>query len=180
MMSVLLEQPIPVLVIGVLVVAAMLFALLQTGNRRFLYLAAFAFVVCAGLLVVERMVVTPTEEIELTLNRIARDLESNDSDRILSHLTDGNASVRDHAEHALRLVEIHRVSVKPNLRVSFTDTAQTRATATFNAVVVGSERKGNFRNQTSPSFFVVEFQKQADRWRVASYERHPPTRGMQR
>lgn len=126
-----------------------------------------------------RRVVTPKEEIESTLHEIARDLESNNEDAILAHISQSTPRTTDLARQALRRVEIVRVAVKNNLQVEFqSDRQPLQATAGFNAVIVGSEKRGTIRNQPSPNYFVVDFQKENNEWRVLSYQRHPPQQGI--
>ncbi len=179
-MTILFEQPIPILITGILGLSAFLAALLKTGLVRFLYLAIVAVAVTLALLFVESTVVTPREEIELTLDRIARDLESNQPPRVLQHISQQSPDVRKAVERALKQVEIHRVSVKRNLEVTFPQGSASTAIASFNAVITGSKRKGVVRNQTAPWFFVVEFSKESGEWRVTGYKRLSPQKGLGR
>ncbi len=180
-MSLFLEQPLPILAGGILAVAICLAALLKSGRLAFLYLAGGLGVLTLLMLLIESRVVTPREEIENTLATIAADVESNDLDRVLRHVSHYQEGVRATAEHALRRVVIHRVAVKRNLEVEFsTDANPPTARASFNAVVVGSEKKGTVRDQTAPIFFIVDFVKEDGDWKVVTYERHPPQKGMQR
>ena len=176
---VILEQPLPTIMIGMLLAVICLIGLLRTGLVRFLYFAIGIAAITVALVFVERVVVTPKEEIEGTLATIARDLESNDRPRILSHIATSSQQLRVRAERALKPIVVHRVSVKNNLMVTFdTERNPRSAQATFNAVVVGSERSGSVQNQMSPWFFIVDFVKEGDRWRVADYARRSPQEGL--
>ena len=137
--------------------------------------------VTVALLLVERYVVTPKEEIENVLQVIARDLESNEQETILAHISSSKPDLRSRAERALKPVVVDRVVVKRNLVVEF-DSLESpqRAKASFNAVIVGSEKTGTIRNQTSPWYFIVDFVKEDSQWRVADYEKQLPTAGMRK
>ena len=174
-MNWLLEQPLPIALVGGLLVAGCLAAVVQTGSVRFFYAAGGCLLLTVVLLVIESQVVTPYEEIEQTLQTIARDLETNDPPRVLAHLARSATTLRSQAESALRRVEIQRVAVKNNLQVDFQPADQPqRATARFNAVIVGSERRGGVTNQSAPWYFVVDFVREEGNWRITNYQRQSP------
>jgi hypothetical protein len=135
----------------------------------------------ALLLVVERSVVTPKEEIRLKLSDIARVMETNDIPQILNFVSDTVPQLKSSAEKSLKRIKIERVAIKNNLEVEFTPANNpTKAMASFNAVLVVSDRRGTLNNQLSPNFFEVTFVKEAGEWRVLDYERHEPQQGMKR
>ncbi len=180
-MSLLFEQPLPILAGGVLAVAVCLVGLLRSGRFAFLYLAAGAVVLTLFLLFIESRVVTPREEIATTLASIASDLESNDLDRVLRHVSKDQEGVQATAAEALRRGVIHRVALKRNLEVEFAlGEDPPSARASFNAVITGSEKKGAIREQSLPLFLVVNFVNEDGEWKVVDYERHPPQKGLQR
>lgn len=177
--SFLLENPVPIVLGGILFSALALFGLLKTGLIRFLYIAIGIAAVTCLLVVVERKIVTPTEEIAQALQEIAADLQSNQPDAILAHVSSSVPELRKRAERALKPVEIDRVVVKNNLTVDFGSNPDgNQAKASFNAVVVGSMKSGAVRNQTSPFFFIVDFVKEDGKWRVVDYTRKSPTQGI--
>ena len=62
---------------------------MQTGYRWLLHATLGVAALTVGLLLLERWVETEPEQIEATLRRIARDVERNDLDAILSHVYSG-------------------------------------------------------------------------------------------
>ena len=84
-----LEQPIYILILGGLTFAFLGYAWWQTGYRAMFHAMLAVAAVTAGLLILERLVVTDVERIEDTLDQIARDVESNDLPKILSHVYSG-------------------------------------------------------------------------------------------
>ncbi len=178
-MNFLFENPLSIVLGGIFFAVISLIGLLKTGVIRFLYLAIGIAVLTCLLVAVERRVVTPREEIAQTLQVIAADLESNNTQAILQHVSTTVPRLQKKAERALKPVEIHRVVVKNNLTVDFgSDPDGNRAKATFNAVIVGSEKSGTIRNQTVPMLFIVDFVKEGDAWRVVDYSRRSPTEGI--
>ena len=174
-----LESPLSIVLVGIFFAVAALFGLLKTGLIRFLYIAIGVAVLTCLLVVVERQIVTPREEIAQTLQVIAADLESNNAQAILEHVSTTVPETRSLAARALKRVELHRVVVKNNLTVDFgSDPNGNRAKASFNAVIVGSEKSGAIQNQTSPWFFIVDFVKEGGKWRVVDYSRKSPTQGI--
>ena len=72
------EEPLPILFVGVLIEGFLLIALLQTAQRALLYLMIVTGILFGGLLLVEFVVVTDAEEVEMTLDTMAADLERDD------------------------------------------------------------------------------------------------------
>ena len=172
-MSWLLEQPLPILGMGALLFCMLLGGLLKTGQRWLLGALLAVFFCTTGLLVLERLVITPKEQIEQTLRQIASDLESNQIPLIVRHISASASELRGEAGVALKRIEIHKVTVKSNLETEFTENAQ-RAVARFNATVDASQRVGVIRNQHGVWYFVVHFNKEDGHWRVVRYQRHDP------
>ncbi len=175
----LFENPLYVLLLGATLTLVAATCLLKSGRWPFAYVALGLMVLTAIAVTVNIYVVTPKEEIRSTLLDIAADLETNDTERILRHVAASADSVRSSAANALRRVQIDRVAIKNNLVVKWDRTTHPQsAKARFNAVIVGSEKKGGIRDQTAPFLFIVDFVKEADVWKVASYQRRAPIPSM--
>jgi hypothetical protein len=172
-----LENPLPVIAIGLLTVAILLSGFFKTGRVSILWAIAAVMGMTAALLAVEHFVRTPKEEIEGTLQGIAGDLARNDLSRVVSHISRTAPELRGEAERILPRLEIERATVKRNLECEFHGGDPPRATARFNAVLVVSDRRGGIRNQYSPFFFIVDFVFEDGTWKVVRYERHDPRHG---
>ena len=169
-----LEQRLPILIMGALVVAVLLGGLFQTGRRGLLYAAIVAAIGTCALLVLEQFIVTPGEQVENTLTQIAADLERNDIEAIQRVISTSKPNLRFDAEHKMKLVEIKEVSIKSNLKVEVAPEG-TSAVARFNAVIRARDRAEQFGLQPFPRFFIVKFQREAgDAWRVVDYEMQDP------
>ena len=166
-----LESPIPALALGSVVFAGLAVGLLQTGNRKFLYGLVMIALLTVGGILIERTVVTPREEVGSMLNALAADLESNDANAVVQHVSSTSKSLRDEAVRLLGEIVVDSAVVKRNLEV---DVHQTAAEARFNGVIVATDKSGVVRRQLYPRFFVLKLRKEDGQWRVSQYEHHPP------
>ncbi len=124
----LLESPWPALIVGGLFVLTFWGAWRQTLQRRHLWSMLAALLVTAGLLVLEQMVVTETEQVENTLVQIARALEQNDVEQVVQFLHPRARSARQALRRVLPQVRILQASVS-DVRVQWdhsTDPPQAR------------------------------------------------------
>ena len=174
-MTWLVEDPLPILALGLVVTAAFGVALVQTG-RRWLAIACLVTVLLTiSLLALEHSVTTEVEQVENTLHSLADDLVRGDVPSILSHLSQHSDQLRREAEQKLPRVQIHKATIKRNLEISVAEARnELVAEAKFNAVLVVSARSGAVTNQTYPRFFVLNLRKEAGNWKVTKYEQHDP------
>jgi hypothetical protein len=174
----LMEHPLPIIFLGLIAVAGFIGGLLQTGRIALLYAAVAAFLLTVALLVTERFVVTPREQVVATLNIIAHDIAANDVEAVLGHISAGRQELRNEARAKMSLVEIHDVDIKRNLQIEFAKGKERDvAEASFNAVIRFSDHKGMFQRQIYPRFFTVLFARESDgQWRVRSYKMEGLTR----
>jgi hypothetical protein len=177
--SLLLENPWPALAIGGLATCILIGGLVRTGRRGLLYAIIGIVLLTAVAVAVEQFVVTPSEEIAATLRQIARDIESNDPERVVQHVADQAAALRSEVRRLMPQIVIHEARVKRNLRVDFrSNPSEAAATARFNAVALVSDRNGLSPRRLSPWFFIVEFRRENGRWKVLAYERRDPREGL--
>jgi hypothetical protein len=83
-MTWLFENPIPLMVIGTVIGIVLLILVYQTGQPRWLYIFGGFVLFWGGLLVVEKLVVTPREKLLLTIEDGAAAVRANDWDRALT------------------------------------------------------------------------------------------------
>ena len=180
----LMEQPVLILVSGTILVSVFVGGLVQTGRRSLLYLAIAAAFATGGLLLLERMTITPREEVRATLYVIAHHLEQDDVDAVLGFISDGKPKLKREAKQKMGLVEIGEVDIKRNLRVKIVEARGIQvAEARFNCVIHFDRIKG-FSEMSNvsrryPQFFVVRFRQDDDGcWRVRDYEMQDPRNGI--
>jgi low affinity Fe/Cu permease len=170
-MSWVLEQPVPIIFIGVVTVAILFGGLVKTGKKWLLYVMIGAAIFFAALVVVEQLVVTARERVENTVYQIARDVESNEVEAVVRHLSKARPELRSQARRYMSYLEIEQAKVKPDLKVelNFGQDPPT-ATAKFHAVIMGSDPGGQVRNQRYPKGFIVRFVLEDGAWYVYDYE----------
>ena len=180
-MAWLLEKPLFIVVMGLLTAAVLGGLWMQTGRRSVFYALMASLVLTGLLLALERAVETDREQIELTLHRIARDVERNDLEAVLRYVHSEAEWIRRQASDELPRYDFQEVNIKPNLRIRFeSDKNPRKAVAEFNAVVVLSERSGFLKDSRIPRFVIVTFLQEGGAWRVANYEHHDPREGLTR
>ncbi len=105
-MNILLENPLPILAIGA--VLATLCGLVFLSRRTVPSLLALAVVVLLTLLLVvtERLIVTPREEVEQALSALLAAVESNDLPSVLALIDPASANVRSDAETLMPRVDV--------------------------------------------------------------------------
>ncbi len=174
-MTWLLEQPLPTLVMGVVLAAALIMGFLKTGQKSLLFATLAVVALAVGLLIAERMVVTDREQVEQVLFEIAQAVERNDMDGALRHVSPDAPGV-EHARSELGRIQFQEVDIKPNLEIQVApDRIPATAEARFNVVVTANVGLGVSRY---PRYVEVTFEKQGDRWVVRDYSHYEPTRGM--
>jgi len=168
-----LEQPLPIIAMGALLFAMLLGGLIKTGRRGLLGAMIAVVFATIGMLMLERIVVTPGEQIAATLQQLARDIQTNEPSLVFQHISATAEPLRNDAEMALERIEIHKVTVKSNLETEISANGE-KATARFNASFDASAKSGLVNNQHAAWFFVVDFVKQQGRWLVTDYKRYDP------
>ncbi len=178
-MTWLVESPLLIVIMGLLVVIVLGGAWVQTGRKPLLYTAITAGIMTALLLGVERFVKTDREEVRETLFQIARDVESNDLQKVLAHVYSGSTDVRNRAASEFPRYHLTAVGIKRNLQIIVEPKHfPPKAVAEFNVVVSGTDKDGYMSERAVPRFVIVTFYKEDDHWRVRSYEHFDPQQGF--
>lgn len=178
-MTWLFEDPLPIVVMGAVLVIGLGVGFVKTGRRTLAIAAAATVLLVAALIALERMVVTDREQVESTLFEIASSIERNEIDAALEHIAPDAPGVH-HASSELRRVEFREVDIKPNLEIEvFPERTPPTAEARFNVMVILSVPALRLTNERYPRYVEVTFRKEGDRWLVEDYQHFNPTRGMQ-
>ena len=168
-MVIFLESPWPILFIGIAVEAVLAVVLLRTGRGAVLWgmIGAAAFVLL-GLLV-EWLVVTEREAVEHTLDACVAAVEANDVERLLSYISPSAQQARKEARWVLGRVQVEKARIN-DLEIKINRlTNPLTATARFEAIGTGRDRKGELPYQTFPARVTVELRQENARWLVAGY-----------
>ena len=179
-----MEQPHVILMGGGAIAAMLLAGLIQTGKKPLLFAAIGVVLGTLGLFALERITITPREEVRATLHVIAHELEQNDVEGVLGYISDGRPKLKREARQKMGLVEISEVDIKRNLKIEIVSSRGVEvAEARFNCVIHFSRIKVmssiSDNPQRYPRFFVVRFRRDDDgRWRIRDYEMQDPRRGI--
>jgi len=166
-MNWLLQQPLVIIVAGLVVELLLFLALQQTGKKS----VAVAMVVVAVLLVggvaLERFVVTPEEAIRTTLYQIAADAQRNDVDAVVAHISRRSPETETLARRRMGPVTFKEVSVKQISDLTVHNPSQS-ASARVRIKAVGSA--GFIDNQVVLREFDVDFVLEDGAWKVRGFE----------
>ncbi|HEX5106668.1 MAG TPA: hypothetical protein VFV87_22765 [Pirellulaceae bacterium] len=182
-MNLLFEQPLVVVVLGIVLGLAAGTAWTSTGRKEWLIaLAAIVVLTIAGL-VIERGIVTDREAIEATLAQIARELQRNDQQAVLKHIATGATRIRQEAEAELPNYRFDECRVTKVHNVDIDDSAEPRsAIVEFNVMATGSFSHGGFEVSEQNVYRWIQLQMVREKdgqWRVQRYEHDDALRAFQ-
>jgi hypothetical protein len=169
-MMILVESPWPWLFFGIVVEAALAVALLRTQRGYLLWAMLGVGLVAALGLLVERLVVTEREEVEMTLDAGVAAARANDLNRLLSCISPKAAKTRDYARWVMGRVQIEDVHIH-GLEITVNRlTSPPSAKARFSAVGKGRDRLNEFPYQAFAQQVTVELRREGGRWLAADFE----------
>lgn len=167
----LLGQPWIVLAAGAAVLVVLFGVLQQTGQRWALYSLIAAGLIFAGLLAIERFVITPEEAIKATLQRIALAAQSNDADAVAGQISRRAPELQEQARTMLKPWKLEEVKVKQISQLTVKpDGRPPVGSAVVKVLAVGGDRLGTLEHQRAVRDFKVEFIEEDGQWRVRGFE----------
>lgn len=169
-MTVLVETPVPVLVLGLLAGAALGWLYITLGRKEYLIgLGGVAALVLLGVLV-ERWVVTEREQIEAVLDAGAAAVEANDIARVESLLSQGGMSrVRPIVRRYAALIEFEQVHIR-NIQIQINDLSDPPiADVSLDVTAHFRHRLEGFPYSSYSGTVHLELVKEPSGWRVESY-----------
>jgi branched-subunit amino acid ABC-type transport system permease component len=105
-LEILLEKPLPIAAVGALLAAVCVAVFLARRNLPALLVLGVVVLLTWLLLVTERLVVTPREEVEQALLTIVSAVRANDLSQVLTQIDPQAASVRSDVELLMPLVQV--------------------------------------------------------------------------
>ena len=111
-MTLLFENPLRIIFIGIVIEAVLGIVLLRTGRGAMLWAMLGVLALTLAGVAVERLVVTEKERVEMTLDGITSALEANDLTRVLSYIAPDATS---DAEPRGLGNGTHRSAIRPDL-----------------------------------------------------------------
>jgi hypothetical protein len=173
-MTMFLESPWPASMLCIVLEVILAVIFLRTG--RWLVVGAMAVVlaITAAALILERVVVTDTEQVEDTLYGIAEDLEANDVEAVLASFTPDCPKLAQ-VRSALKRVTIRSASVGGDLELRISQlSSPPSATAFFTGRIDGKDTSGTIPYEHFARKFKVKLELRDGRWLISDYEDAPP------
>lgn len=178
-MNWLLEQPLWILAAGVALELVLFVVLQRTGQRWVLGAMVLVAAATAGLVGLERLIVTPAESVRSTLSQIAADLKRNDVPAVVNHISRRSPELKAEAEKRLRMVKLEDVRISQIHETTVNlDNNPPVALCRFNVVATGGDRAGVLNNQRYAAYFEVTFVKEDGAWRMRDYKEGDFREGM--
>lgn len=169
-MTMLLENPIPVIFVGIVVEAVLASVFANTGRKVVLLAMIGVLILVLGGVVLERVVVTEKEVVEATMDGVVAALEDNDLDRLLNeYVSPLAAHTRLRAETALDIVEVTQAKIR-NLEVTINRlTSPPTAEARFDGIVYFRGRQPGIHPDRYAAKFVAELRWEGGRWMITDH-----------
>lgn len=171
-MSVILEHPVAILVVGLAVAGLFVFAASKSGDRRFLVSAGL--VAIAGLIVgiVATTIETEKEKLTKTIYQVAAAVRSNDHDRALTFMHPNASAATQRAKSEISRFKFEDARVTSIQDVSVNDhTKPPTATTEFIAkMTVEGDHTYFGMKFNGARLLKVYWMKQGDRWLISDYE----------
>lgn len=169
-MSWLVESPWPALMLGLIVEIVLALVLVRTARRGVLVAMIGVLVLTAGLLLVERIVVTDREAVENALADISASLESNDVPAVMAAIA-VDCPRRGEVQSTLPRFVIREAHIGGDLEVRFNALlSPPTAVAYFTGRVAARDKRGEVPYEQMIRKFKVTLRKQGDRWLVIDYD----------
>jgi len=172
-MTMFVESPWPAIMLCIVLEIMLGILFMRTGRGLVVVAMAVVLAVTAGMLVLERIVVTDTEQVEDTLHGIAEDLEANDVAAVLASFSPDCPRLAQ-VRATLDGVTIRSASVGPDLEVRISQlTSPPTATAYFTGRIDGRDNSGTIPYDRFARKFKVKLQRRDGRWLITDYEDAP-------
>lgn len=172
-MTTLLENPMPVIFVGILVEAALATLFVSTRNRSFLLAMAAVLVLVFAGVALELWVVTDVEHVEAALDGTGAALEANDFELLKrEYIAENAVATRNRADWAHGLIDITSTKMN-NLSIEVNRlTSPPTATAEFRGVFHFEPKTQFISQRFYTADFVVELRQEGDRWLITDHIEH--------
>ncbi|MBX3424086.1 MAG: hypothetical protein KF688_00275 [Pirellulales bacterium] len=164
-----LENPLPIWLGGA--VLATLAGIVFLARRNLASLATLAGVVLLTLLAaaVERLIVTPREQVEGAVAAALGAIQANDLPAVLALIDPAATAVQADASAAMPQIDVQRAGIEGRLEIEFAPGGEpARATAKFRGLLIGNARRGGatvgFRDQVE-----IDWVRRGEAWLIDDY-----------
>jgi hypothetical protein len=168
-MTILIENPLWIIFFGIIIEAILGIILFRSGRGVLLWVMIGVLAITLVGVVVERIVVTERERVEMTIDGITSALEANDLNRVLGYVSAEAMQTRQRVDWALSRIEVQSARVY-SLEISVNQlTSPPTAKATFLGHLNYRDRQGEIPYNNYGSKFSVDFRKEGELWVVTGH-----------
>ncbi len=170
-MTILLENPWPAILVGIVVEAILAVILVRTGRGAVLVAMGGVLLVVLALVGLEWLVVTERERVEMAVEAGRAGLEANDLDAVLACLAPQASVTEDLVRWAMRRVEFERVRIT-QLDVGRINelTSPPSVNVRLNFLAEFRDRQGVIPYRHYSTEIGLTLRRFDDRWLVTDYE----------
>lgn len=166
-MNLLLENPLPIWSLGAVCLAITLIVFLAKRSLGSVLAVAGVIAGTALLLLLESIVITPSEEVEESLANVLEAIKANDLPQVLAMIDPNAKHVRNDAETLMPQVKVKETGAT-SVRVEFADSNPLEATSFFRGRIDGTHA----RTGTRVFYFdqvEIDWQKNGATWQIIDY-----------
>ncbi|HEY2881085.1 MAG TPA: hypothetical protein VGJ15_01600 [Pirellulales bacterium] len=171
------ENPLPLLLLGGIVLLVLFVFLMKTG-RGVVLMAMAGVALMMGLAVLtDQLIVTERERVADVIYQAANAAQRNDTDQILSYIAPSAEQTKAEAQRWIGMggsVKLDQVSISAMEVTMHRKDNPPTATADFRIYAHGDYHDRTF---SSPGTYLghatVKFERQGDKWLVTGVEHHP-------
>ncbi len=166
-MNWLLQQPLVIIVAGLVAELLLFFVLQTTGKRWVVGAMAGVALLLVAMLGLERLIVTPEEAIRAKLYELARQSQENDIEAIVANISRRAPDKQAEARAIFKRVTLEEVKVKQVADLTVADPPE-RASLRVRVLVVGG--MGGIQHQRGVREFDVDLVLEDETWKVRGFE----------
>ncbi|MBA4016826.1 MAG: hypothetical protein C0483_06540 [Pirellula sp.] len=167
------ENPLPPVLIGVILEALLVVVLMRTGKKSVLWGMVGLAALVAGIVVLERSIVTPREEVKQAIEEIRALVEANDRPALLQRIDSnpGVAELRNRVQSDLAQVHVDQAKVTDlrdeDIKI---DAGATRA----NVTLIGSVDVSGAAKAHIVLKFEIDLRKRDGQWILTAAQWRSP------
>jgi Na+-transporting methylmalonyl-CoA/oxaloacetate decarboxylase gamma subunit len=177
-MTLLLENPMPIIFAGIFIEAILGVMLLQTGRGVVLVVMIGVLLVVLGGVGIEALVVTERERVEATLEAGAAAFVDGDLERVLRVVAQDAHGTRAAAGGLLRRAEFDQIKITDLKITMVRTTSPPTARARLIAVVSARDRRGEITVMNQLVNVEIQLRLEGDRWLIIGHEWEHVTEGL--
>ena len=177
-MTALVEDPMPIILFGIVAEAVLGIALLRTGRAALLWAMGGVLVLVFTGVGLEWLVVTDREQVEATLDAMAAAVAANDREEVLSHVDPSAGDTRRLVDWGFRTAEFTgaKITELEVLNINHLTSPHT-ARVHLKGIVYFKVRRGEYPYDKHLVDLTLKLSLQSGHWLISGHEWHDDPRG---